>query len=415
MGWLLVVGSLSAGLVQAADSDSPGPVIRISVEVIQLDAVVTDKQGQHVTDLGPDDFEVLQDGVSQEISHVTYVRAGEPWVQPRLRADSPAAAAPAVPAPPRTIVLLYDDLGMTLEGAVRARNALTHVVEGLLATDRVAIISSSKWDGVLAFSADREALKATVADLGFSPRGRDDIAFPTFRASSDFYYGLPFNAAELDRNQRIALDSLFVIRRAVEELKPIDGRKAIILVSEGFAELTALEGRYSDGLIWAVDLPFSDRGDVYETLRRLGDYAARASVVVHSLDPRGLGAAGPMVASAQHGYPPGARPFGFHEASRRSINAQAYGAQALRNTQASLAYLPHETGGLAIRDTNDLQGGMERVLTDMSGYYLIGYQPQSGTFEGDRPRFRKIKIGLKSTDLTIRTRRGFYGISDDDI
>lgn len=48
-------------------TSSPDGVIRINVNLVQVDAVVTDGNGKPVTDLGPEDFEVSQDGRPQAI------------------------------------------------------------------------------------------------------------------------------------------------------------------------------------------------------------------------------------------------------------------------------------------------------------------------------------------------------------
>ena len=55
----------------------PNPIFRLSVSLVQLDAVVTDRKGHHVTDLGPSDFLVMQDGRPQPVTAVAYVRADE--------------------------------------------------------------------------------------------------------------------------------------------------------------------------------------------------------------------------------------------------------------------------------------------------------------------------------------------------
>ncbi|HEX8189653.1 MAG TPA: hypothetical protein VF586_14965, partial [Pyrinomonadaceae bacterium] len=60
--------------VEGPDDDD---VVRISSNLVQFDAVVTDKQGRHVADLRPDDFEIFVDGRRQEVTNFTFV-AGEP-------------------------------------------------------------------------------------------------------------------------------------------------------------------------------------------------------------------------------------------------------------------------------------------------------------------------------------------------
>src|ERR1044072_8660937 len=58
------------------DSDED-EVLRITTNLVQFDAVVTDKQGRHVADIRPEEFEIFVDGKRQEITNFSFV-AGEP-------------------------------------------------------------------------------------------------------------------------------------------------------------------------------------------------------------------------------------------------------------------------------------------------------------------------------------------------
>src|ERR1044072_1694767 len=48
-------------------------VVRISVTLVQIDAVVTDGKGRQVTDLKAEDFEVYEDGRRQHITNFNYI------------------------------------------------------------------------------------------------------------------------------------------------------------------------------------------------------------------------------------------------------------------------------------------------------------------------------------------------------
>ena len=78
----------------------PTPVIRLGVDLVRVDATVTDERGRHVPDLTAGDFEVLQDGKPQTISLVNYVRLDSAPAGVRRRSstlrpgsDPPAGAA----------------------------------------------------------------------------------------------------------------------------------------------------------------------------------------------------------------------------------------------------------------------------------------------------------------------------------
>src|SRR5215471_5951167 len=78
------------------------PVIRINVNLVQVDAVVTDSKGNPVTDLKADDFEVFQDGKPQVITNFEFVdvRAAAARLAPARGAAPRRGTGPAVPPPP---------------------------------------------------------------------------------------------------------------------------------------------------------------------------------------------------------------------------------------------------------------------------------------------------------------------------
>ena len=80
-----------------------------------------------------------------------------------------------------------------------------------------------------------------------------------------------------------------------------------------------------------------------------------------------------------------------------------------------MAYLANETGGRAIFNNNNLNQGLEKMLEDTKGYYLIGYQPDSDTFDAKIRKFNKLTVKVKNKDLNVRYRSGFFGVADKDI
>ncbi|MEP6900438.1 MAG: hypothetical protein ABJA66_01735 [Actinomycetota bacterium] len=56
-------------------------IIRISSNLILVDALVLDKDGKQVTNLNAEEFEVLQDGKPQKIINFGYIRPSNSAVQ----------------------------------------------------------------------------------------------------------------------------------------------------------------------------------------------------------------------------------------------------------------------------------------------------------------------------------------------
>src|SRR5260370_18630735 len=76
----------SQSKAQAAQSKAEAPkskddVVRISVTLVQVDAVVTDDKGKQVTDLKPEDFQILEDGRPHRITNFSYISnvSSLPW------------------------------------------------------------------------------------------------------------------------------------------------------------------------------------------------------------------------------------------------------------------------------------------------------------------------------------------------
>ena len=383
-------------------------VVRISVTLVQVDAVVTDRKGRYVTNLKPDDFEITEDGKRQTLTNFSYIEA-----QPATP-DAPAAAAgkpdrhAAPMLPPalspaqvrRTIALVVDDLGLSFESTAYVRAALKkYVDEQMQPGDLVAIVRTSAGVGTLQqFTADKRLLSAAVERVRWNGFGRSSVAAfsligggpqRSIIAAGDDPERVG-ETLEQFRGDLFTVGALGTMDFIVRALRELPGRKSIVLFSDGFRLFSGSRADLNQRAIQAV--------------RRLTDLANRASVVIYTMDARGLQTTGLTAADQTNGMSPQAI---RDEALRRT--------QELFNTQEGLQYLAAQTGGFFIRDTNDLNRGLRRVFDDQRGYYLLGYVPQASSFRATRDGvpFHKIHVGVKDGGLRVRSRTGFYGVSDE--
>ena len=70
-----------------------------------------------------------------------------------------------------------------------------------------------------------------------------------------------------------------------------------------------------------------------------------------------------------------------------------------------LEHVAEETGGLAIRNTNDLAGGLSRVIDELREYYEVVYTPPNPVPDG---RFRRIQAKVTRPGVGVRTRAGYF-------
>jgi VWFA-related protein len=355
-------------------------VIRMSVDLVQIDAVVTDQQGRHITDLTAADFEVLQDGRPQAISTFTYVAAGR-VAAPETTTGSTASSSPASivgPAQPlarnqvrRTMAIVVDDLDLSFESITRVRNVLRRFIdEQMRPGDLVAILRTGAGMGALQqFTTDRRLLQAAVDRVRWNMEAR----VAPFEAAT----GIDTRMDDIEKEVATAA-TLGAIQYVVRGVAQLPGRKSILLLSDGFRLLDA-DAKY---------------GRILDMLRATVDSTNRAGVVLYGIDVRGLVTTAPTAADGNAVNPVGLL-------TRR--------ARQLSETQEGLRALADETGGLLVRNTNDLGAALRRVLDDQQGYYLLGYVPESSTFSARSPTFHSLAVRVKRDDLRVRSRRGFVG------
>jgi len=190
------------------------------------------------------------------------------------------------------------------------------------------------------------------------------------------------------RSGKFAAGTLGAISYVVNGMTEMPGRKFAILFSDGF-QLTAKDGL--GGIVTS---------DLLEPLRRGIDLANRSSVVVYTMDPRGLQ---PMSLTAAD-YTRNLNP-----AAINSRIAERRGT--LNDAQACLSFLAEATGGFTIKNQNDLNLGLDRILDDQS-YYLVGYEPHTESFDPATRKFNSISVKISRKDTDVRYRSGFFNVAD---
>ncbi|HTE89964.1 MAG TPA: VWA domain-containing protein [Terriglobales bacterium] len=383
---------------------TPKNTIRVSVNLVQVDAVVTDSKGKQVTDLKAEDFEVLQDGKPQIITRLSYITTSPGSVP--SGPSSLATQGKGVPLPPpsklrltdvrRTIALVVDDLGLSFESTVYVRQALKKFIDGQMQPgDLVAIVRTGAGIGALQqFTTDKRLLHAAADRVRFNPFGRRGVGSfapvePSLPAQGSNPRGV--DTAEFDeaRQQAFTVGTLGAITYVVSGLRELPGRKSVVLFSES---MQILYGGGMDPL-------------VLEGLQRLTDAADRASVVIYGIDPRG-------VQTYQLTAADSTSEMSAQEISQVPMDRST---QAFNSNQG-MEILTSQTGGLFIHSDNDIDGALRRVIDDSGSYYLIGYRPDPSTFDRKtgRPQFHRLQVRMKRPHLRVRSRSGFFGMSDDE-
>jgi VWFA-related protein len=88
------------------------------------------------------------------------------------------------------------------------------------------------------------------------------------------------------------------------------------------------------------------------------------------------------------------------------------GMDAVRRSTDDLISLAHETDGIAIVNTNDLNAGMKRIADDLAAYYVLGYYTTNTKFDGG---LRNIKVRLKANNQAVRARRQYRAPTEAEV
>jgi VWFA-related protein len=407
---LCVFASLSRAQNSNAPKQDDEEVVRISTELVQTDVMVFDKDGKFVDGLKPEQFDLRIDGKPQQIAFFDRVQAGTVNEDAQLAAargvrnGTPGGAVLPLDRG-RTVIFFVDDLHLSASSAVNIRGTLLRFIdEEIGQNDEAAVVSSSGQIGFLQqFTDNKAVLRAATSRIstraftsrdGQSPSmtevhaldiGRNDISVTDFFVEA-LMRDNPFlrrDMAEqmvqararaiLQQSEGTSVNTLASLQSVVHSSSPLPGRKILFFISDGFV----------------VD---EAQGSLRDRMRVITGAAARAGVVIYSLDAAGL-RTGQADAASSGNFDPGGR------------LAQADMSET-SEMQSPLFTLANETGGRALINTNALTHSVSTALKETALYYLLAWKPAS---TGGEAKYQRIDVSVRNRpELRVIVRRGFF-------
>ena len=435
----ILVPSLLLGVATLGAQEEPRRLPTTESALVVVDAVARDGKGRPVTDLTAADFEVLEDGVVQDLGR--FVPPSPEPARPNPAAASNAPEAPAGEGQPAigvaegrardVVAFVFDQL--STEGRVAsqraARSALgergpddvfgVFSVEGSLVvlqdftTDpallqvafdavgtRAAHAGSTQLDQAKEATGRRLATNAARATLiGMPDPGSNEEGAARAQAQIlAMRLGLAqaaadaFERLERDAHGQTTANALTAI---VDALRALPGRKAVVLFSEGLFRTEANEARFLSVI----------------------HSANRALVSVYPVEASGLQTTS-YESLTREAVVSAAQTSASRQASGRDTGGGAFtreiesGADSVRfHPRASLEWIADRTGGVFVKDTNDLEGALRRISSDLRSYYLLGYRPRNPAFDG---RFRKIDVRVRRKGVDVRSRAGYFAVRSEE-
>jgi VWFA-related protein len=349
----------AASRPQQAQQEPP-PQFRAEVSAVLVDVLVLDQQGQPVTGLTAEDFEVYEDKVLQKVSNFDVIDWSS-YVARQVPSEDAPISTPASDATantfPRRFIFIINRSNAKFRDIVRAKKALeTFVVESMADGDEAAIL-------------DMGLSTKVIQEFTDSKQGTIQSIRKISSMEEDFYRG---TGASQDLGTRNVYDTLESLGQSLAQ---IPGRKVIIFMSPELLQATFLLNYLQDTV----------------------DAFNQSNTTVYSIDLR---TGPPDFADASIGSGTGladlATPGGAFVTSISSADAFAIGG---------LFPLANETGGRYFYNLTSYEPVLRRIGEENRRYYLLTYTPTNLELDG---KFRNIEVKVKRPDVEVVARRGYF-------
>jgi VWFA-related protein len=403
-------------------------VVKVKSNLVNIDVIVKDKKGKFISDLKAEDFVITENGQPQKLEFFDAPLAhGDARKSGEATTTGVEPGAPPTPVMPRNYVSLVLDFQSTdIANLKRVKDgAIKYVREQVTDADAVAVlVVTHNLQLVQTFTQDKPRLIASLENLGAAPDSKSfeqrDIAenIANLRDNLNGAPASPGNitttaggsaAARVMIMQRV-LQQFIQLRTALslqqarpvlaalaaiaEGLRPIPGKKTLVLFSQGFVTPAVLD--------WQVQSTI--------------DIANRANVAIYIIDSAGLRTSAP-----NGSYIPSTPLGGISAATNQEQRIQAVGGETVFDTARQegltreydvLYRLSGDTGGKFLKGNNDIGLGLERINEEIQARYTLAYRSTNQNFDGS---FRKVKIEVRRPDLQIVSRNGYYAIPPEEI
>jgi VWFA-related protein len=447
-GWCILATSIPGSARAASEPEAPQsltPIFSDSVDVnvVNVDVLVTDRNGKPVPGLRKGDFKLFEDGRAVDISNFEEIGRASSLPAPTpgsAGAQGRTEGAPAAASTPLRLVIYFDHRNIRLASRTRAVGQIRDFVRDQLAPgDEVMVATHDlRLHVPQPFTADRDVIEEALRRLETAPtygdasdrdRGAALSAILTLQSLAKVKVNKQVGEMELEPSCSLAIaqpaESYAEATRAevertaravtvlVDSLAGIPGRKALLYVSDGVPLTPGEElfqvlyelcgGDPSSGLGLAIDVAALEAADTYNGQRALLDAQRYHTadlwnkVTTHANSNRvafyTLQARNPIdaVSGAIAG-----------EKGEQLLRLPRISSALSANFQNTLSLMASETGGRTIFNATDLASDLGRMRGDFDHFYSLGYTPSS---KAGRSTHR-LEVRVKGPGLRVAHQRG---------
>jgi VWFA-related protein len=361
-GWLpvraviLLFALLCAGQQPSVpQQESQVTTLHAATRLILLDVVVTDKRGKPVRNLSKNDFTIQEDGDNQAIASFEAPSGHAPVTLGENLRSAGGGASAAQPANAMVssalTILVLDELNTLVLDQAYARREIRRYLRAhgprLPEPTALMALEEKRLELLHDYSSDANALEAAL---------QKHPAHLPFRLMT---------AGGITGSSERLGDALEALREIAGANDQFAGRKNVIWIGAGFPSLNYLSAQPAD------------RERLFGYMRETAALLWKSRLSLYTLDPRGL----------------------------EVVHENFDGLMDPLTDELVFEQLAPQTGGRIFRELNDLDAQIASSVEDGDSYYSISYYPSHREWNGS---FRKIRVVIRSPELTARTRNGYY-------
>ncbi len=422
--FLLLLPSVELGAGPLPADDDSLFFETVEVNVVNVEVFVTDKKGNPVTDLRQEDFEVRADGEVVDITNFFTSVADSSVEASEVTTAPPGAILGALPESEEkrlSLILYIDNLSIRPSNRNAVFDALrTFVNRDLHQGDRVMVMT---FDGELKVRHEFVTLPQTLmpsldemeADAGRGGEMDADLQLVLDLLAEMQLEGSGPLGSVIDPETQ-ALEALEVVRayaqkasqrarvslrglgQIIDQLAGLEGRKAVLYVSDGLplrpadALMRAWQSRFGEASAelgrGSVQAEVQDY-DLTPDFQRLGRRANAQGVVLHALDASRYKGTGSVAADTL-------------SSRAQGLWSSEFDTLQTASLQESLRILAESTGGRALLRISDIGEALEGLARDLDSYYSLGFAP-----DPEKKGFQRLKVKVRRKGLRVRHRGGY--------
>jgi len=365
-------GSRSQSGTRNSSSNQPAPLLRLEVNRVPVDVVVTDKNGKPVLGLSKDDFTVTEDNKPQKILSFDYMDGSQASFTPAKLPPLPTNTFVNEPTEAERgplYVLYYDMVNTAMEDQGNVRQQLLDFVDHAAPGTRFALwMNATGMHMIQGFTGDRAVLHEAILSKGPGPH-----------MPQVFLEGRVFGYQDSG-----AVMSNFIF--LAEYLQGIPGRKNLIWLSGNFP-IPVGPTMVGNNQMGATSVAGTDYLDLSELQKKMlkETYAAlmRSQIALYPVDIKG------------------------NQAENEGGDAIAAG----KNMDA----IASSTGGHAYYGNNRVEQMVDQAVENGESYYTLTYDPSNKKLD-ENPRTIEVTLAsAKTMGYTLSYRTLYYTVSDEEV